>query len=95
MILGRPPNLILAAFTAVFNVLILTLASLNPPITIDVGVVSAVNIAAAAVIALVANTPPTLNPGDKYQVQTSNGEANIERVVTPTRAPTRSEDKQP
>lgn len=87
MILGRPPNLILAAFTAVFNVLILTLASLNPPITIDVGVVSAVNIAAAAVIALVANTPPTLNPGDKYTVQTENGKNNIERTVPPASGP--------
>lgn len=87
MILGRPTNLWLGAFTAVFNVAVLTLAALNPPIVIDVGVVSAVNIAAAAVIVLVANTPPTLNAGDTYHVSTPNGQPDIERVVIRTPAP--------
>lgn len=52
MILGRSPNLVLGAFTALFNVVVLsgTLPGLTPEL------VAAVNIAAGAIIALIANT---------------------------------------
>jgi hypothetical protein len=52
MILGRSPNLVLGAFTALFNVIVLTnvLTGLTPEL------VAAVNIAAGAIIALIANT---------------------------------------
>lgn len=77
--MGRPPNLILGAFTAIFNVFVLALASAGIPISAEL--VSAVNIAAASVIAVIAFTPPTLRPGDKYHIATGNGEGNIERTV--------------
>lgn len=82
MVLGRPPNLILGAFTAVFNVV--ALVALSQGIVISAELISAVNIAAAAVIALIAGTPPTFNPGDKYFVATPNGDKNITRTVRET-----------
>jgi hypothetical protein len=83
MILGRPPNLVLAAVTAVFNVVILALAAFVPPLTIDAGLVGGVNLALAAIIALIANTPPTMKAGDTYHIATPNGQPDIvTRVVT-------------
>jgi hypothetical protein len=51
LILGRSPNLILGAFTALFNVIVLSKAL--PGLTPEL--VAGVNIAAGAVIALIAN----------------------------------------
>lgn len=79
VILGRPPNLILGAFTAVFNVAVLALSSQG--IVVSTELVSAVNVAAGAIIALIAFTPPTLNPGDTYRIATKNGEPDIARTV--------------
>jgi hypothetical protein len=62
MILGRPTNLVLAAFTAVFNVVVLIVHLQG--IDIEAELVAGVNIAAAAVIGLIANQPPTVNSGD-------------------------------
>lgn len=76
MIFGRPTNLILGAFTAVFNVVVLVLAALAPPVIIPAVVVGAVNLAIAAVISLIANQPPTVNSGDPVTVQTPAGQAN-------------------
>jgi hypothetical protein len=53
MILGRSPNLILGTFTALFNVVILAHIGGFAP---DGELVAAVNIAAGALIALIANT---------------------------------------
>ena len=52
MILGRSPNLILGAFTALFNVVVL--AKVFPDITPEL--VAAINIAAGAIVVLIANT---------------------------------------
>ncbi len=52
LILGRSPNLILGALTAVFNVFVIA----HIPYVWDPAVVAAVNIAAGAVITLIANT---------------------------------------
>jgi hypothetical protein len=82
MIFGRPPNLVLAVAVAIFNTIVLGLAAFVPPITLDVGVVGAVNIMFTAVIALIANTPPTLQTGDKYNVSTASGQPDVTRVVT-------------
>ena len=79
MILGRPTNLWLGAFTAVFNVATLVSASLGYPMTPEL--IAGVNIAAGAVILLVANQPPTLNTGDKVTVLTPQGEPNKTIVV--------------
>jgi hypothetical protein len=52
LIFGRSPNLILGAFTAIFNVAVLISAQLDYPITGEI--VAAVNAAAGALILVVA-----------------------------------------
>jgi hypothetical protein len=79
MIFGRPTNLVLGAFTALFNVGCLVSASQGYPVTTEI--IAAVNIAAGAVIGLVAGQPPTLNTGDKVNVVTPAGEPNKTIVV--------------
>lgn len=74
MILGRPTNLILGAFTAVFNVIVLALGSQGTAISPEL--VAGVNIAAAAIITLIAGQPPTVNQGDSVKVVTPAGEPN-------------------
>lgn len=75
MILGRPTNLILGAFTALFNVIVLVATQAgNTFFTPEL--VAAINIAAAALITLVANQPPTVNEGDKINVVTPPGTDN-------------------
>ncbi len=88
MIFGRPTNLWLGAFTAIFNATVLILAALVPPIVIPAVVVGGVNLAIAAVIALVAGQPPTLNPGDRYTVVTPPDETNVTKVANTNMAPT-------
>jgi hypothetical protein len=58
MIFGRPTNLILGAFTAIFNVLVIA----HVPYIWDPAVVAGVNIAFGAVIALIANVPAGSGP---------------------------------
>lgn len=54
LIFGRSPNLVLGAFTAIFNVVVLVLQSQGTQVTPEL--VAAVNIAAGAIVALIANT---------------------------------------
>ena len=85
MIAGRPQNLILGAITALFNVVILVLGSQG--VAVPPEIVAAVNIAAAAVITLIAYQPPTLNPGDKLNVTTPQGQPTaVTTVATPPAA---------
>lgn len=85
MIWNRPPNLILGAFTAVFNVIVLVLAAQG--IAIEPAVTAAVNLAAGSVIAVIAYQPPTLNPGDTFNIATPAGQPNFETTVaTPPKA---------
>jgi hypothetical protein len=80
MIFGRPTNLWLGAFTAVFNVGVLSAAAAGYPLD---GVIAAgVNVAAAAVITLIANQPPTINPGDTVHVTTPEGQPNKEISIS-------------
>ena len=81
MILGRPTNQILGAFTAVLGAIVLILASLQPPIIIPGTVVGALGIAFGAVITLIAGQPPTLNPGDTFHVTTPAGQPNVTTTV--------------
>lgn len=81
MIAGRPSNLILGALTAILNVAVLVLAALNPPIVVPAAVVSGVNLALAAIIAVIANQPPTVSPGDKVTVQTEAGQPNYTTTI--------------
>jgi len=76
MILGRPTNLIIAAFQAVFGAVVIILANLQPPIEIASAVVGAVVLAFSAVIFLIANQTPTVNSGDQVKVITPEGEPN-------------------
>ena len=82
MILGRPTNLILGAITALFNLVILVLAALEPPIIIPAVVVGAANLAIGAVIALIANQPPTVNPGSTINVVTPASAPNQTQTVS-------------
>jgi hypothetical protein len=70
LIFGRTPNLILGAFTALFNVFVLVAAQLGNPITGEI--VAAVNFAAGAIILLVAGN-------DK--VQMASGKATAARAA--------------
>jgi hypothetical protein len=79
MILGRPTNLILGAFTAVFNVVVLALNGQGHPI--DASIVAGINIAAAALIGLIAYQPPTLNPGATFNVTSPGGQPNYVTTV--------------
>lgn len=55
MILGRSPNLVFGAFVAIFNVIVLVAANQGATFfTPDI--VAGINVAAGAVIALIANT---------------------------------------
>jgi hypothetical protein len=87
MILGRPTNMWLGAFTAVFSAIVVVLAALTPPIIIPAIVVGAVGGAFGAVILLIAGQPPTLNPGDQLKVTTPAGQPTaITTVATPPAA---------
>lgn len=88
MIAGRPVNLVLGAVTAVFNLIVLVLAALVPPIIIPAIVVGAANLAIAAIITLVANQPPTLSTGDTFKISTPAGQPNYEATVKAPPAPT-------
>lgn len=87
MIFGRPVNLWLGLTTTLLNLAVIALAALVPPVIIPAVVVGAANVAIAAVIAFVANQPPTLNPGDRFVTQTEPGVPNyVTTVATPPAA---------
>jgi uncharacterized OB-fold protein len=75
MIFGRPTNLIIGAFTALFNVVVLVSNSQGGTFFTP-EIVAAVNIAAGAIVTLVAGQPPTVSQGDKVNVVTPEGEPN-------------------
>ena len=82
MILGRPTNLWLGLVTAVLGFIQVALLSVRPEIDpTQLGLVlGAAGLLLGAIIALIANQPPTLNTGDKVNVVTPAGEAN--KVIT-------------
>lgn len=86
MIAGRPTNLIVGAFAALFNVVVLVAGSQGSTFFTP-EIVAAINVAFAAVIAVIANQPPTLNPGDTFNVVTPAGQPNaVTTVATPPAA---------
>lgn len=85
MILGRPVNIILGAFTGVFNVIVLVVNSQGSTFFTP-EIVAAVNIAAGALITLIAGQPPTLNSGDRMTVTTPSGQPNATATVGVTGA---------
>jgi hypothetical protein len=82
VILGRPTNLWLATVTGLINVAALIAGGTGHPI--DVGIVAGVNLAAAAIIALIAGQPPVVNPGDTVHVTTPTGQPTyVTTIATP------------
>lgn len=81
MILGRPTNLVLGAFTVTFNLIVVVLAALVPPIVIPAIVVGAVGAAFGAIIALIANQPPTVNAGSTVNVVQPGATPNTTTTV--------------
>ena len=85
MILGRPQNVALGLVTALFNVVALALASQGH--AIDPTLYAGINIALAAIITFIGYQPPTLNPGQTFNVTTPAGTPNyVTTVATPPAA---------
>lgn len=79
MILGRPVNLVLGAFTALLNFAVLAAKQVDPAgvgafFTADI--ILALNVAAGALVALLANQTPTVASGSTVNVVTPAGEPN-------------------
>jgi hypothetical protein len=87
MILGRPANLILGALTALLNVIALTVAAAGVHVTPEY--IAALNVAMAALVAVVAGQPPTVNPGDTVHVTNGEGSGSTVTRVVQTRDATR------
>ncbi len=87
MILGRPTNLWLGLVTALSGAISATAIVLGAPAE-QVGILAGVWTAVVgACILIVANQPPTLNPGDRYTVVTPAEEANVTKVANTNMAP--------
>ena len=84
MIFGRPTNLWLGLLTAIQGAISVTAVVFGADPTVVATISGAWAGVFGAIILVIANQPPTLNPGDSYVVQTAKGEANITGVVAPT-----------
>ena len=83
MIFGRPTTLwlgLVTAGTAFAQVLIVTLIPEANPAQVAT-ILGAFGLLLGALIALVANQPPTLNVGDRYVVSTPTGTDNVTKVA--------------
>jgi hypothetical protein len=82
MILGRPTNLWLGFVTAVVGFASVTAVAVfhADPTTVATVAGSATGLTGALVV-LVAGQPPTLNPGDPYNVETPTGSPNVAKVA--------------
>lgn len=74
MILGRPTQLWLGAAATIWG-LIVAVAHVDPTIA---GLGGA---AIGSVILLIANQPPTVNPGDRITVTTATGQPNYQTTI--------------
>lgn len=86
MILGRPTNLWLGLVTAAVSGLSFTLLTLKVDPTVVAGVGAALTGILGAIIAIVAYQPPTLAPGDTFNIATPAGQPNY--VTTVAHPPT-------
>lgn len=82
MILGRPTNLWLGVVSAALATLQIILVQLGYDATAVATILGAVGLLLGAIIALIANQPPTVAPGSTVNVQTPAGQDN--RTVTVT-----------
>lgn len=83
MILGRPTNLWNGLVVAAVSLVSIVVMQLAPDVDSEVvaTIAAAVTLFLGSVIAIVANQPPTLAPGDPYTVLTPTGEANVSKVA--------------
>ena len=79
MILGRPTNLWLGFSTALTGFVGLVSASMHNPI--DPIVLSGLTVLLGAFIALIANSPATVNAGDTVNVHRPEGQDNTTFTV--------------
>ena len=85
MILGRPTNLWLGFLTILTGFVGLIAGATGHPI--DPAILGgAVSLEGAAIL-LIANQPPTLNPGDQFTVKTAPGTPNYQTTVAQPPAP--------
>ncbi len=81
MIRGRPTNLWLGLTTSVFGAVGVTLIVLGVDPAVVGTLISAYTGVAGAVITVIAGQPPTLNPGDQYNVTTPAGQLTATNTV--------------
>lgn len=89
MILGRPTNLWLGLVTATLGFIQVTAPAVFPGIDVAAlaTVLGGLGLLLGAFIALIANQPPTLSPGDTFHVQTPEGQPNyVTTVASPPAA---------
>jgi len=79
LIAGRPTNQVIAAFTALFNVIVLVATGAGV-VFFTPELVAAINVAAATLITLIAGQAPTVTAGTQVTVVTPNGDPN--RTIT-------------
>lgn len=83
MILGRPTNLWNGLVVAAVSLVSIVVMQLLPDVDSEVvaTIAAATTLFLGSVIAVIANQPPTVNPGDTITVTTPVGQPNETRVV--------------
>ena len=89
MILGRPANLWNGLAVAAISLVSVVIMQLLPDVDSEVvaTIAAAVTLFLGSAIALVANQPPTLSPGDQYTVVTPTGQDNLTKVANTNMTP--------
>ena len=90
MILGRPVNLWNGLVVAAVSLVSIVIMQLWPDVDSEVvaTIAAAVTLFLGSVIAIVANQPPTLNPGDPYHVITPADRPTAEKIANTNMTPT-------
>jgi hypothetical protein len=83
MIFGRPVNLWLGLSTSIIGAVSVTAVVLGADPTVVATISGAWGGVVGAIVLVVANQPPTLNPGDTFKIQQPAGTPNTTGVVTP------------
>lgn len=92
MIFGRQVDSVAAAAGSLLNLAILLAKQVDPT---GVGavftpeIILSANTALLAIVGVLAGQPPSLTPGQTYNIVTPKGEPNYEATVAPPPAPTR------
>ncbi|HLQ47553.1 MAG TPA: hypothetical protein VK233_01175 [Candidatus Dormibacteraeota bacterium] len=87
MIAGRPTNLWLGLATAIQGAVAVSAVALGADPAIVATISGAWGAVFGAIILVVAGQPPTLNPGDKFNVTTPAGQPTaVTTVATPPAA---------